>query len=228
MRDEQDGLAGFLPDAQQLDLHQIAGLGIERRERLVHQQDVRIGGERAGETDALLHAARELVRVVPFEADEADHLDEPLGDAVTRSGRDALQFKSELDVALHRPPGQEPELLEHHGTIGPGTGDFSPVHGQFAGIGPQQAEQDIEERALATAGWSDNRQELAFADVDIEAVQRAHRPAVRRPEGEVDVATLDIRCHATPRPLTGGRSLLFARGRSPHNGTNPTAAHSSQ
>ena len=37
--------------------------GIERRERLVHQQDVGVGGEGAGEADALLHAAGQLVRI---------------------------------------------------------------------------------------------------------------------------------------------------------------------
>ena len=41
MGDEQHGLLRLLPDAQQLDLHQVAGLRVERRERLVHQQHVR-------------------------------------------------------------------------------------------------------------------------------------------------------------------------------------------
>jgi hypothetical protein len=36
---------------------------VERRERLVEQQDLRVRRERAGERDALLLAARELVRI---------------------------------------------------------------------------------------------------------------------------------------------------------------------
>src|SRR3984893_262935 len=59
MGDEQTRLAGLLPDLQQLDLHQIAGLRIERGKRLVHQQHLRIGRKRPREPDALLHAARE-------------------------------------------------------------------------------------------------------------------------------------------------------------------------
>ena len=47
-----------------------------------------------------------------------------------------------------------------------------------------------------TQNMEDYHLSLAFVDVDVEAVQRAHRAPVRRPEGEVDVAPLDIRLHA--------------------------------
>ena len=60
--DEDHGLRRALPDAEQLRLHQVPGLRVERAERLVHQQDARIEGERAGERGALLHAAGELRR----------------------------------------------------------------------------------------------------------------------------------------------------------------------
>ena len=39
----------------------VAGHGVERAERLVHEQDVGVLGKRAGERDPLAHAARELV-----------------------------------------------------------------------------------------------------------------------------------------------------------------------
>ena len=42
MGDEHDGLAGALPDLQQRLAHRIAGNGVERAERLVHQQHRRI------------------------------------------------------------------------------------------------------------------------------------------------------------------------------------------
>ena len=62
MSDEQDGLARFRPNLEELRLHELARLGVEGGERLVHQQDDRIGCERAGEVDALLHAAGKLCR----------------------------------------------------------------------------------------------------------------------------------------------------------------------
>ncbi len=71
--DEQDRGAGGLPHPQQLALQHVAGDRVERRERLVHQQHAGTvlglaaggrGRERAGQRDALAHAAGELVRAL--------------------------------------------------------------------------------------------------------------------------------------------------------------------
>ena len=60
VRDDDDGLADLRLDAPELAVQLGARDGIERAERLVHQQDRRIGGERARDADALALAAREL------------------------------------------------------------------------------------------------------------------------------------------------------------------------
>ena len=60
----------------QLLLHQLAGLRVERGERLVHQQHFRVHDQRAREVHALLHAAGEFVRIVMLETREADEFDE--------------------------------------------------------------------------------------------------------------------------------------------------------
>ncbi len=49
---------------QQFILQHFAGLHVDRGERLVHQQNVRLLRERARQRDALLHAAGDLMRVV--------------------------------------------------------------------------------------------------------------------------------------------------------------------
>ena len=58
-----------------------AGLRVDRRERLVHQQDRRLVGERARDRHPLLHAARELPRVLVHRALQSDRrqrlLDDP-------------------------------------------------------------------------------------------------------------------------------------------------------
>ena len=54
-------LPSVLRQLPELVLQLAADQRIERAERLVHQNDLRVGGERAGQSDALLHAARELV-----------------------------------------------------------------------------------------------------------------------------------------------------------------------
>ena len=54
---ENDGAAGFRPDALQFVVQQIASLRVECGEGFVHQQDVRLGGQSASQCDALPHSA---------------------------------------------------------------------------------------------------------------------------------------------------------------------------
>jgi hypothetical protein len=63
---------------QQQLLHLQAGLGIERTERLVHQEELGLHQQAARDTDALLHAAGELVGIVVLEAVETDQVDRAL------------------------------------------------------------------------------------------------------------------------------------------------------
>ena len=58
--DEDHRLRDLAVEPPQLLLQPGAGDRVERAERLVHQQHRRVGGERAGEPDALALAAREL------------------------------------------------------------------------------------------------------------------------------------------------------------------------
>ena len=90
--------AGLGADAQQLGLHVLAGHLVEGAERLVHQQQRRVGGERPGDGDPLLHAARQLPRPVVGEVaelDELEHLERPLAPLGLVP---ALQLERQLDV----------------------------------------------------------------------------------------------------------------------------------
>ena len=62
--DEDDRALRLRPDLEQLPVQALAGHLVERAERLVHQQERRVERERAGDRDALLHAAGELPRPV--------------------------------------------------------------------------------------------------------------------------------------------------------------------
>ena len=52
--------------------HDLPGLRVERAERLVHQQDLRIADQHLREADALALAARQHVRIAVGEGAEAD------------------------------------------------------------------------------------------------------------------------------------------------------------
>src|SRR5215471_19044869 len=68
MGDEDDGLAQRLPERQQVVVEAKARDLVERGERLVHQQQLRLGDERARDRGAHLHPTRELARVALREA----------------------------------------------------------------------------------------------------------------------------------------------------------------
>ena len=60
MGHEDEGDAGFMLQALQLDLHVLAELVVQGRERLVEEQNLGCRGERPGQRHALLLAARDL------------------------------------------------------------------------------------------------------------------------------------------------------------------------
>ena len=104
--DQQRGLLELLLDLQHFVAEQEPCLLVERGERLVHQQDFRLGGEGAGERDALAHAAGELAGIAVLEAVEPDHSDEMTRALGAFGARHADEFEREGDVVDHRAPGE--------------------------------------------------------------------------------------------------------------------------
>ena len=72
VRDEDGGDAELLLDRADLLAQRNADLGVERRQRLVEQQQLRLRRQRAGERDALLLAAGELVGIAVAELRQLD------------------------------------------------------------------------------------------------------------------------------------------------------------
>ncbi len=99
---------------EQLGLHHLARLCVQRGEGLVHQQDGRVDGQRAGEVRPLLHAAGELVRVVLLEAAQPDHLDQWLARRLASARGDLAALEAVADVPGHREPGEQRRVLEDH------------------------------------------------------------------------------------------------------------------
>ena len=80
VRDQHRGRAGLDEDALQLLAHEQRHLVVERRERLVEEQDFRLDDQRAHDRDELLLAAGHLVGVaveVDLDAEMRDQLLDP-------------------------------------------------------------------------------------------------------------------------------------------------------
>ena len=128
--DEQHGLALPLPDPEQEFLHERTGLVVERAEGLVEEQDGRIVGERPGDRGALLHAARELLRIVLLEAAQSDLLDIGGGDGAPFRGRHAFLAQPVFDVLVDREPREQGVGLEHHAAVRAGAAHLAAVGGR--------------------------------------------------------------------------------------------------
>ena len=110
--DDDDALDRQLAVAPQFDeigAQRFRGEHVERRERLVHQQNVRMHDQRAGKADALAHAAGKLARIggfVTVEADQVDRRQRPLADLDVGQPE---RLEPELHVFKHGEPGKQRE-----------------------------------------------------------------------------------------------------------------------
>ena len=154
-----------------------AGQRIERAERFVEQQEPRIGGKRAGDTDPLAHAAREFPYVLVTGAFQT-HLGKKLvGTAATLSPGDAPQLQRKGDIVTGVEPGIERIVLEDDGAIGGRAGDVLAVDRDAAGGWFQEAGGQIEKAGLAGAGAADERNEFIRCEMQRHAIKYQPRPA---------------------------------------------------
>ena len=114
--DEQDGLLDPLLQRQQFILQLAADQRIERRERLVHQQNVRVGGKGARQPDALLHAAGQFadIAVRPLRKARPAPVSHRRCGARCAAGS-PRSSRPKPTFSRTRAPRQQSELLEHHG-----------------------------------------------------------------------------------------------------------------
>src|SRR5205823_14568557 len=135
---------------------------VERTERLVEEQHLRIDRERAREAHALALTTGELRRITPCEPlqlDELEELVDALVDLPTRtaahlhSERDVLAYghvleggvvlKDEADAALLRRPSRHVLVVQHH----------------RAGVGTLESRDYAQQRRLAAATRAEQRRQ---------------------------------------------------------------------
>jgi hypothetical protein len=180
-------------DLQHLVAQQYALL-VERGERLVHQQNARLGSERARNGHALPHAAGKLRRVTALEARETDEGDEMRGLLHPCRLPHSRDLERKRDVLLDGAPRKRRFLLEHHADRGMRADDGRTLDRDAALVVAGQPADDVEERRLAAAGRPDDRYELAGRDRKRDV--RRRRSAVARRETLDDVP--DVEASAPP------------------------------
>src|SRR5260221_5577829 len=159
---------------------------VEPGGRLVEKDDLGLGGDGAGEGDALLHAARQLGRHeladIGAEPDPGELLQRHLLRRCATGA--ATHDQAEGDVLPDRQRVEEGAALEQHAEFahqllalaGREVGDLLAVDRDRAGIGLDEAEDAFQHHRLAGAGAADDDDALAHADVEIDAVEYPLRP----------------------------------------------------
>ena len=108
MGDHEGGLPGRQANPAHLVLQRAACQRVQRRERLVHQHDLWRDRERAGNADALLHAAGQFRRPLVLGAAQSHEIDKSLGVGFYPGAVPAAPFRGHGigDVAEHGAPRQ--------------------------------------------------------------------------------------------------------------------------
>jgi hypothetical protein len=127
---------------------------------------------------SLLHSAREFRRVGFLEANQSHHFDIVLDAA--RAFRPGQLEQAELDIALHREPGEDAALLENKDAARIGSFDTLVVDSDLAAGGGKKASDGAEQRRLAASGRADNAEKLALSHGEIDVVQHRRTLAVAR------------------------------------------------
>ena len=186
VRHQEDALgrdAAFAPQIEQIVAQGFRGQHVERRKRLVEQQDVGVDDQRAGKTDPLPHAARQFLGIGVFEPVKADQVDriDRLPPPVRRP--DAQRLEAKLDIAEHGQPREQRKALKHHRHA---------VHrfenrlaAIFDGAVARRHEtgENAQKRRFARTRLAEHRDDLAFGQREIEMVEHQPPDMVGRPVG---------------------------------------------
>ena len=219
--DEQQREAQFLLDVlEQVDdlrLHR----NVERGDGLVAHDEVGLGGERAGDADALALPAGELMRPAVDSVARQPHLVHQLGNArvqVARGTRQAeIADRLGEDVAHAHARVQTRERILEHDLHAPaqrtqgGGGevvDAAAVEHHLTGRDVEQPQDRAPDRRLAAAALADERERLAARDREGDAVDRVDegartQQAAADPEVFLEIVDLEQRrAHAATASRT--------------------------
>src|SRR3546814_619815 len=173
--DDHEGDAGLFLDVHQLELGLRAQVLVERAERLVEQQHLRLLHQAARESDALALAAGKLVRLALGEGAELDHLDHLVDAPLDLRLWHAVLLQAEGDVLLDVHVREERIGLEHHvdrPLVGRHARHVPAFQQDLAPAGDFEAGQHAQQGGLAAPGGPEQGEELALVDVEGDVVDR--------------------------------------------------------
>ena len=174
MRDEHGRDADFLLDAADLVLHLAADLPVERRQRLVQEQDRRFDDQSARQRHALLLSARELADLAALQVTESDQRRVILDLLLNGLTVDLADLQTVGNVIKHGHVRDQRVVLEHHADVplfDRNVRDILPADDHAAGIRVLQTGNDPQQRRLSAAGRSQKRQKMFILYLEAQVVE---------------------------------------------------------
>ena len=177
MRDVNEGDAQLALDPLELHLHLDPQLEVEGAERFVEKQDLWLIDDRPSQRDPLSLTAGQLVGTAVAKTGQAHHGESLRHSAAALLTGQVSDLEAVLDVGGHRHMRKERVILEN-GVRRPGvrrhrrhilSAEFDP-----AGIGTLETGDQPQQRRLTRTGWSQQREEFAFADREADIVDGEH------------------------------------------------------
>jgi len=187
--------AELLVELRKGGAHADPELRIEVRERLVHEERLRLAHDRAPHRDPLALATRQLGGLALEEIREPEELRDLVHPRADLGFRHAPHLQSVAEVLAHAHVRIERVALEDHR-------DVSVPRRQVGNVAPAdldlpcrdllEAGDRAEQRRLSAPGWADERDELAVRNVERDVVDRHDVP--REDLGDVPKCDLGHGC----------------------------------
>jgi hypothetical protein len=158
----------------ELAAHRHAQLGVEVRERLVVEEDLRIADDRPAHRDALALPARELARIALEQRRQGEDLGGAADLLLDRRLVLLREHQREGEVLAHRHVRIERVVLEHHRDVAllrRHVVDAALADADLARADLLEAGDHPQQRRLAAPRRADQHRERAVGDVDVDAVQ---------------------------------------------------------
>ncbi len=175
MRGEDDRRAAGIDLAQEIP-HGAADLDIDARGRLVEDQKPRLVHQGTRDHQTALHAAREAARYRVALVPQLQLLEVLLGALPRQLALDAVEPRLVDDDGLRRLEHVEVDFLRHDADAGLGrlelALDVVAEDADATGCLVHQRGDDADERGLTGAVGTEQREEVALLDVEVDATQR--------------------------------------------------------
>ena len=170
----------LIPDPLNEVVNAVGHDGVQAGGRLIIEDNLRLVDDGAGQANPFAHAPGELRGVLVFGAGQLDcleHLGHAVGDLRLRER--GVPAEGEGHILGDRHGIEQGRALEEHAELAADRQEFPFVHRHnvlvldqdFAALGLEQADQVLEQHALAAAAAADNDHRLALVDAKTDAIQ---------------------------------------------------------